>query len=189
MRLSTAYIFVLLLAALNTHAQGLTARFPLDADAVVVTLSASGLSVNAGDITLPADLTAAVTHPVLRITHAEAVQGERVRLRLVCENGGDCLPFFAVLQRHGPGKASATASQLGLESPRTPSTTYAKSAVLRAGTRAVFLLQTEHMRITIPVVSIDSGAPGAEVRVASLDHKQLYHGVVSDSTTVRGTLP
>ena len=44
------------------------------------------------------------------------------------------------------------------------------------------------MRIQLPAVAVDTGAPGTEVRVTSADHRHTYRGVVVDADTVKGVL-
>ena len=61
--------------------------------------------------------------------------------------------------------------------------------MVRPGDHAVLLLEDSHMRITLPVIAIDSGRVGGEVRVSSLDRKTTFRAIVLESGAVRGDLP
>ena len=45
------------------------------------------------------------------------------------------------------------------------------------------------MRISVPVISIDSGGIGKDVRVSSLDRKITYQATVVNAQVVQGSLP
>ncbi len=157
--------------------------------AVAEVLSAAGVTVAANDLDVPAAVTSSSPAPALRLTGAQPVDNDHLRLRFICDVPGQCLPFFVVLQSRGIGAAERLASQFTLKVSAGQPIKEQGGTVLHAGTPAMLLIETHHMRITIPVVSIDTGAPGTEVRVASLDHKQIYRGVVGDNSIVRGNLP
>lgn len=189
MRLSRFAVVSLLAFPLLSSAQAPAARVPVSARDVALVVSAvAGASVDASEVSLPADLTAATANTNLRLLQAEATQPAAVRLKLACEGGG-CLPFFALLHVHDQAEAVQVASQISLKLNHNLPIESRKGTAVQAGMRATLLLEDEHMRISLPVVLIDSGAPGTEVRVASLDRKQLYRGIVSDNQTVRGSLP
>lgn len=165
------------------------ARVPLDAAVVAESLSAHGFPMNPSNIELPLGLTALEAKPNLKITSADFLPHGGVRLRISCTPAADCQPFFANIHTAAAVKdLQAFASQLnhtatafvGAESP---------SSHLVAGSRITLLLEDLRMRILLPVVAIDSGYPGSEVRVSSLDRKQTFRAVVADGQTVRGTIP
>lgn len=179
-----------LAASLIASAQVAGPRVPVTLEQVASAVSgAAGVPVDPGDLSLPARLTSASADPVLHVTRAEIAGPDGIRLRLACETMGECLPFIALLRTHTPEQASMLASKFQAKSIHPAPGSNQRDLSLRAGAHATFLLETDRMRIAIPVISIDSGALGSEVRVASLDRKQIYHGVVSDSVTVRGTIP
>ncbi len=164
-------------------------RVPLTGATVAAALTGAGLHVEGSQIELPGALATTNTDPQLRVTGAELLPDGRLRVRLACRQAGECQPFMATLRSSGP---EAMAGLLSLRrSLQPPSAAHSNGNTDRliAGQHATLHLESTHMLITVPVVAIDSGAPGTEVRVSSLDHKQLYRAVVADAGTVRGALP
>lgn len=181
---------LLLAASLFASAQASGPRLPLTPEQIASAItSTAGVTIDPGDISLPASIVSSSARPILRVTHAEVAGTEGVRLRLSCATTGQCLPFVALLRTRTPEQASVMVAKFEPLSTRPLPTSRQGDLNLRAGAHATFLLESDHMRISIPVICIDSGAPGSEVRVASLDRKQLYRGIVSDNATVRGALP
>lgn len=164
-------------------------RFPLSAVAVAAALTRTGLPVEAAQIELPGALSATTPEPQLRITSADLLPDGRLRLRVSCRQAGDCQPFLAAVRL--PSEQQSMASLENLQKALATDTPARRSSVdrLLAGQQATLLMENAHMRITIPVIVIDSGTPGSEVRVSSLDRKQIFRGVVADPGVVRGVLP
>ncbi len=164
-------------------------RVPLTGATVAAALTGAGLPVEDSQIELPGALATTNTDPQLRVTGAELLPDGHLRVRLACRQAGECQPFMATLRSSGP---EAMAGLLALRrSLQPPSAAHSNGNTDRliAGQHATLHLESTHMLITVPVVAIDSGAPGTEVRVSSLDRKQLYRAVVADAGTVRGALP
>ena len=164
-------------------------RVPLTGASVAAALAGTGMQVDASEVELPDSLTAAAGEPQLHVTGAELLPDRRLRVRLVCGQPGTCQPFFATVRSaSAAGDAAWLTGLPGATSPGAPRPPNPGGRLL-AGGHATLLLEDGHMRITVPVLAIDTGAPGAEVRVSSLDRKQTYRAVVADAGTVRGTLP
>ena len=165
------------------------ARFPIDAAVVAESLSAQGFSVDRSHIELPPGLTVLRPKPHLQITSADLLPHSGIRLRLSCTPATDCQPFFAKLQTASAAEdLQAFASQVS-RTPASSAVAESPSAHVLAGSHVTLLLEDLHMRIVLPVVAIDSGYQGSEVRVSSLDRKQTFRAVVADGQTVRGALP
>lgn len=185
--------FVLMAASVfpgpASRAQSSERRFPLTNAAVVTALQGAGLSITAPEVELPLQLTTSSQNPTLRVTGAELLADGRMRVRLVCQIATECIPFFATVNLRGNGGALTTVASLGSSSrPHVPIRALS-GPVLRAGDHTVLFMQDDHMRIALPVISIDSGAIGAEVRVSSPDRKKTFRGIVINSQAVQGNLP
>ncbi len=164
-------------------------RVPLTGATVAAALTGAGLHVEGSQIELPGALATTNTDPQLRVTGAELLPDGRLRVRLACRQAGECQPFMATLRSSGPeAMAGLLALRRSLQPP-SAARSNGNTDRLIAGQHATLHLESTHMLITVPVVAIDSGAPGTEVRVSSLDRKQLYRAVVADAGTVRGALP
>lgn len=176
------------ITAASGRAQTAQPRVPVTPDMVATALSRQGLAVSADQLEMPVQLTAAGV-PDLQVTKAELIAPQKLRVRLTCAAAAPCQPFLALVRLHSIAAGLHELSQL----QATPSTQTAGRTVysdrLLAGQHVTLLMEDAHMRIRLPVIAIDSGAHGAEVRVASLDRKQNYRGVVEDAGTVRGALP
>lgn len=173
-------------------------RFTLGPDAVLEALRFAGAEIGGSQVRLPGELTATVEHPELRVSGAER-RGAAVVVRLRCAGAGECLPFFAEIAAgdvelatqmaeamqtvgHGTG---APAEMRAKEGRMAGTETTVERGVV-VGARIRLELRDRQMRIVLPAVAVDAGAPGTEVRVASLDRKHTYRGVVVDAGTVRG---
>lgn len=185
--LALAPVVTITLAA-PSRSQAARARFPLNSGDIVTTLEAAGLSVTASQLELPPSLSATSQDPALHLASAEVLADGRLRVRLLCKSN-ECLPFFVMVHlgaRDAPlAEIAALNSSIRADAPiKEPN-----GPALRVGERTIFLMDDDHMRIALPVVSIDSGAVGSEVRVSSLDHKKIFHGIVLSSRAVQGNLP
>lgn len=192
MRRSGLYLACAILALARPNPAELEAetpsRFALSADAVAATLAEEGLVVSPAQVQLPLPLTATNATPAMRVTAAELLPDGRMQLRVACRDPKACLPFHVIVDLHG--RAAALAGIAGLHSSSDSASQLPRSedAALRAGAHATLLIEDRHMRIQLPVISMDSGAAGSEIRVSSLDRKTIYRGVVVDRGLVRGSL-
>lgn len=171
------------------RAQTGTRLFPLNSDAVVAALRVAGVSITPSQVHLPVQITVNSPRPMLIVSGAELLADGRMRVRLVCNPAHECIPFFASIDLGQGNRAlKAVASLSSSSHPDLPISTAGRPA-LRPGEHTVLLMEDDHMRIALPVISIDSGAIGSEVRVSSLDRKRVYRGVVLSSQAVQGDVP
>ncbi len=166
---------------------GAAVRYEIPATVVAAALAAEGLAVSADRLRLPMPLNAATAAPALHIAGAELRHDGSLLLRVVCRNSADCMPFFAIVAMSDP--AASIAALAGMHA--TSSVAAAASphvSGIAVGAHVTLQLADQRMHIQLPAIAIDTGAPGAEVRVASLDRKHTYRGVVVDAGTVKGDL-
>lgn len=175
-------------ATLGIEGQATQPRVPLTSAMVAAALSRQGLDVPADRIELPAHLTAIGT-PDLQVNRAELVTPQTLRVHLTCTQVGQCQPFLVTVQTPAASPGLWSLSTLKQSSPTHAPSSMASSEHLLAGQHVTLLMEDAHMRISLPVIAIDSGVRGAEVRVASLDRKRNYTAVVEDAGNVRGVLP
>jgi flagella basal body P-ring formation protein FlgA len=185
------------------------ARYPVTENVVSLALRASGIDVEPSRVHLPTRLSAATASPELEITASERVADGRVRLHLRCRKAGDCLPFNVTLDLHSDvvvaaeagtlHEVSAISAQANVVEAKTPVATrelarpansglQENDASLRVGSRVSLIIEDSRMRIRLPVIAIDSGGIGSDVRVCTPDHKKTFHATVVDPTTVRGAV-
>lgn len=192
-RCSGSTLVIGLVATISSGAQQpqqSPALHPLTPGLVVSALHEAGLEVQPAQLHMPASLSINADTPDLHVAHAEKLPGGRLRLQLTCRPQGICLPFLITIDPL-PGQALEFAS-LGTTqsiSMEVPHHDPVSATRVQAGQHLTLLLEDTHMRIVLPVVAIDSGSPGAEIRVSSLDHKQLFTATVLQAGAVKGTLP
>ena len=68
----------------------------------------------------------------------------------------------------------------------TPTTTPQHPQGITVGAHITLELTDPQMHIHLPAIAIDTGAPGTDIRVASLDRKHTWRGTVLDANTVQG---
>lgn len=172
----------------QTVAEILPVRFVISAELVAGALQGQGLSVLTSQLEVPTGLTASVAQPELRLTGSELLPNRRLRLRLTCVHAEDCHAFFVLAREVDITASVPPAVRVPSAANRSALQDSAGSRLL-AGQRITLLLTDAHMQITIPVMAIDSGAPGSEIRVSSLDRKRTFQATVLDPRTVRSELP
>ena len=159
------------------------ARYAITASAISATLAEAGLPVAESRLHLPGPLTAHTEAPRLKVTVAEQRPNGSLEVRFACQTPAACMPFFVTVDavEDRPALAAFAARPWATHEAGTPSV-----AGITVGARVTLELADAQMHIQLPAVAIDTGAPGAEVRVASLDRRHTWRGVVVDATTVRG---
>lgn len=164
-------------------------RSALTREQVVAAARQTGVALSLEQVSLTAGLTASGPSTSLQIEGVEEEGSLKLRLRLRCTGEASCFPFLSTISF--PDVPSAHLAEKIFRSSFSPSLPTRTTAVVtvRPGQRMHLLLQSTHMQISLPVISIDAGSAGSEVRVSSLDRKQLFRGVVSDGTTVQAVLP
>ncbi len=181
-------LLLVLAGTSDALAQAGNGRSPLLLEEITAALQKAGLTVTAPQIEIPSSLTATRQSPALQVTAAELLPDNRLRVRLACVQVSECQPFLAMVTLPEKANALETISALRSSFPASLPIQTGQSRGLRAGQRATLLMEDEHMRIALPIVSIDSGPIGSEVRVSSLDRKKSFRGIVLDAATVRGSL-
>ena len=156
-------------------------RYPVPPSAVAAALTSGGLPISAAQLHMPVPLYATTPSPELHIRSAEPRPDGTLRLRVVCGSPVECMPFFASVE--GAADAASLA-RLAVQLAQPAPAAHAAGGVA-PGAHVTLELADQQMRIHLPVIAIDTGAPGAEVRVASLDRKHTWRGVVVDAGTVK----
>ena len=187
-------LFGALLAMLSAaHAQ--SPRFSVTSEQVVAAMQGQAWPIEGVRVTLPIAITAAVADPKLGIETVSRLNQHEARLRMVCRVSSACLPFFATAA--WPESAAFVAPpsdrNAGSGERKTPALaadTHENSAGrLRAGASVTLLLEGERVHIQMQVVSLQGGATGDKVRVATRDRKQTYVAEIINPILLRGSLP
>ncbi len=142
--------------------------------------------MSGGQVSLLANVVASEPNPLLDIVSVEPLSDRwagqhaepRSLVKLACHLPGTCLPFYAV--------ASLPAVAAGSTPPAGVATLKPNAAIaMRAGTRAMLVMDDARSHIQVAVVCLESGAVGHRIRVASPDHKQIYIAEVISANVLK----
>jgi hypothetical protein len=149
---------------------------------VAQAISAKGVDVAEKQVSLLANVVAMEPRPVLDVLSVQPLgeigAAERTESRsivkLACHQPGVCLPFYAIVTQadistSGLMDKPAPAVRLGIALQKSES-----AIAMRAGTHAMLVMNDDRSHIQVSVISLENGAIGRKIRVASPDHKQVY---------------
>lgn len=161
------------------------------ADAVIASFAARGIHVSADQVKLPADVLATEVNPVLEVSGIQPLgrlsatdrKQTSTGIRLRCKAAGACLPFYAVVSWQ-EDQDSLTPAKAAAERPAQLAEQPLK--LVKAGARLTFILEADHARIQMEVISLGSAALGQQVHVTTLDHKHSYVAEVVAANVVKG---
>jgi hypothetical protein len=164
-------------------------NYAVGAEQVAQALARGGIHVTAGQVTMVADVVASRPRPQLEVLAVgppavTAASGIRPSswIMLGCSVPGICLPFYVLIAK-AVGE-SPRQSRVGAYPKAVPK----KSAILiRAGARATLVLAGPKAQIELSVVSLEAGAMGRIIRVATPDYKQFYRAQVMGANWLKGT--
>jgi hypothetical protein len=180
---TTAYTLMLMATMTASACAQASVRFAITPEQVACALSQAGVVTAAQQVSLPARVVANEPTPVLEIVSIEARGKTKSpghdpppsKVKLTCHLPGQCLPFYALV--NWPREKGLTTSYAGNQAVIT----------MRAGTRATLVMDDQRSHIQVAVISLQNGAVGNRIRVASPDHKQFYFGEVLSPTLLRGS--
>ena len=160
-------------------------HYPISTGNVAATISASGMTKLPEQVTFLTEVVATSPAPALKLRSVEKIGSERLSARIECISSDECLPFFVAIQT-----VQGSEQQIAAISARySPAgTTSRAAAVVRAGTIVNLFLDGEHLHIRIPVVCLESGAPGQSIRVQDKSKRLVFTAQVVDGSAVRGRL-
>lgn len=189
--------------AISSSAQA-PPRFAIAASQVTRAMDLASLPVEGASVRLAAPFTSSRANAVMEVESVTSMGHHAARLRLVCKDHSECIPFFAEVtfpdavdvtklcgvktSRVASVQGSEAANQASVsESPSQPAPAK-EAAVLRAGAAATLAFDADRIHIRLEVISLQTGSAGSRVRVSSLDHKQFYVAQVVTPTLLKGEL-
>jgi hypothetical protein len=175
---------LLIAATLPASAQQ---RFAVTPQQVAQALLRRGLPVAEDRISLVASIVAATAEPDLVVEAMQplaAIAPEpriRTQVKLTCPQPRACVPFYAIVT--WPVGTLPSNLPVLARAAQPPA-----AIAIHAGSPAMLLVDTGQMHLRIPVVSLQNGALGSTIHVASPDHKQTYTATVLSPTTLTGSI-
>jgi hypothetical protein len=164
-------------------------RAIITADQVAAAISAAAMVVSPDQVTLLTEVVAKTNPPSLKVESIEQWGNHRIKVRLGCEDQDDCLPFYVAVRFDQDGGAKAAGYRSNQASAVDARQSQVQQAIaVRAGSRAVLLIDGGHVHVRLNVICLENGATGQNIRVECKDPKQTYVAKVVNGGFLRGNL-
>jgi hypothetical protein len=197
-RLAKAFAIstVLLLAgtAIHLHADD-NARTSISREAILGALNSSGIGIVPGQMEQLSAMTSAEANPQLRVVSVEVLDADSDKVLLRCEHSRACLPFYVLVHWAKPGDKSATypgrpgqAQSASQGAGQASSSQPAEDWLVRSGKFVMLMLDGEYVHMILPVLCLENGGRGQQVRVISKSTKRRYLARVTGPGLVKSVL-
>jgi hypothetical protein len=148
-------------------------RTPISREAILGALHSSGMRIGPDQMEQLSGMTATEPNPFLRILSVDMLDGEADKVLLRCEHPNTCLPFYVLVHWGQPGDASG-ARPIQPDGRATQPALRPENILVRSGRTATLMLEGEYIHMTLPVLCLQNGGRGQQVRVISKDTKRRY---------------
>jgi hypothetical protein len=184
-------------AAVAVHAAAGQKAYTIEASQAVLALSAKGVEASAQQISLVANVVASQPHPALEALAVGPLEGAgasangagaRFWVKLGCQDAGVCLPFYAMVTLPVGDSADLIEGLRGAGKIKGPGMKHDSSFTIPAGAHATLVLEGSQSRVEIPVVTLEPGMAGSEIRIATPDHRNFYRATVVGPGLLKGLL-
>jgi Chaperone for flagella basal body P-ring formation len=177
-----AIITALLLAGIVTPVRAAdNSRTPISRDWILGVLDASGINITPDQMEQLSSVTAAGPNPRLKVVSVEVLDGESDKVRLQCEQPNTCLPFYVLLHWGQPGSRQ--------DGRTTQPALHPENMLVRSGKAAILVFEGDFLRMTLPVMCLQNGGLGQQVRVLNKETKKTYWARVTALGVVTSVLP
>lgn len=171
-------------------AQPRDARLPVSSQRVAEALTAAGVSATPTQVRFlsPVSTSRDSGLEVVSVAH----WGSTLKAELRCHDHSACLPFYVLLNGNSqtadalPKASSAQAGNSQAVGAAVPIP--AQEILMRDGDRATLVFENAAIRITLPVICLQSGNRGQKIRVVSADHKRFFTGEILEPGLLRAEL-
>ena len=175
-----AILVALLLAGADAPVRAAdNSRTPISREQILSVLDTSGIHITPDQIEQLSIVTASEPKPRLKVISVDVLDGESDKVRLQCEQLSSCLPFFVLLHWGQTGRQNG-----GRQPSLLP-----ESMLVRSGKAAVLVFEGDFLRMTLPVMCLQNGGLGQQVRVLNKETKKTYWARVTALGVVTSVLP
>jgi hypothetical protein len=165
--------------------------FAITSHQVAQALSANGIQIEDQQISLLAKVVSTEPAPLLDVLsvqpdeHQPSAKDREARslVKLACRLPASCLPFYSLVS--WPEGTAPRTLGAALDAPGAVLKAHL-GITMRAGAHATLVMNDGRSHIQVAVVSLESGATGQTIRVASPDHKQTYLAEVVSPNLLKG---
>jgi len=155
-------------------------RTPISREQILSVLNFSGVHIKPDQVEQLSTVTTAEPNPRLKVVSIDVLDGETDKVRLQCEQVGSCLPFFVLLHWGQTGRQNGRTTQPAQQ---------AENILVRSGKAAVLVFEGDFLRMTLPVMCLQNGGLGQQVRVLNKETKKTYWARVTALGVVTSVLP
>jgi hypothetical protein len=169
-----------LLAGMFSHVRAAdNSRTPISREQILSVLNSSGINIAPDQMELLSTVTSSEPKPRMKVISVDVLDGESDKVRLQCEQAS-CLPFYVLLHWGQPGRQTGSGTQ-----PAPPP----ENMLVRSGKAAVLVFEGDFLRMTLPVMCLQNGGLGQQVRVLNKETKKTYWARVTALGVVTSVLP
>lgn len=182
--------WLLLIAVAPASAAQPPARFAISLQRVTEALTTAGVSATSGQVRFLSPVSSSSENADLEVLNVSTWTGGTAKVELRCRDHHACLPFYVLLSQPATGRVGGATSILTAANSRLGTTIPVPAAqlVIRNGDSATLLFEDTALRITLPVICLESGSRGQKIRVVSTDHKRFFKAEVVQAGLLRATL-
>jgi len=155
-------------------------RTPISREQILSVLATSGIHITPDQIEQLSNVTATEAKPRLKVVSIDVLDGESDKVRLQCEQASSCLPFFVLLHWGQSGRQGGKTAQPAHQP---------ENILVRSGKAAVLVFEGDFLRMTLPVMCLQNGWLGQQVRVLNKETKKTYWARVTALGVVTSVLP
>lgn len=160
-------------------------RFAITTPDVLAAVSARGVSVQPEQVLFLAPVTARETAPRLHVAGNRKLGDSETAVRFACDSNAICLPFYVIVRGLDDGQERLLSRTPGA---KTGSPAKTEKPCMRNGERASLIIESRSMRITLPVIALQSGRVGEIIRVTDTERKKIYRAEVSGPGLLKSAL-
>jgi hypothetical protein len=170
----------LMVAGARAHAA--SARTAISPANVAEAITQAGMQVRPGQVDILSAIGSVHPDALLHVVRVARLNTDLLKVRMRCEENSECLPFYVLLHGKTEGEV-ADFRKLLEKTPIAP-----KAPVVRGGEAVTLIVQTQDMRMTLPVICLQNGRLGERIKVTSPDRKRTFEAEVVQAGLVRKVL-
>ncbi|MGH9500012.1 MAG: flagella basal body P-ring formation protein FlgA [Terriglobales bacterium] len=162
-------------------------RIAISTQSVVSAMAQAGWRVGPERVKFLSQVTSTAAEPGLQVAQVTHWQGDKLRVELRCHDPHACLPFYVlVTEQKTTGKPGQTPAAVANGGPAALEMAEEKP-LIRSGDPATLTFADRGLRITMPVICLENGRRGQEIRVASSDHRRFYKAEIVGPGLLKAT--
>jgi len=186
--LRTLAVWALFLTILiPAAAQPRETRFSISPQRVTDALIAAGVPVASHQVRFLSPVSANVADSAVQVMSVAKWTGDALKVELRCQDHRACLPFYVLLNAGTADTPGPTIGSTATASPKTLEVPV-KQVLMRDGDPATLVFENTTLRITLPVICLQSGNRGQKIRVSSKDRKHFFKAEIVDLGLLKATL-